>query len=140
MSDGSFGLALVEDMPGHIAPGILYVSEEYEIACHLCACGCGNPVYTPLGSAEWRFSDDEGRPSLEPSIGSWALPCRSHYWIWHGQIVWARDWSPNEVEAGRHLEHSVRSAYYAEQQATSLKPSIWSRLVALVRRVFRHKS
>jgi hypothetical protein len=111
MADASIRLELVEDMPGQFAPGILYVSEEYEIACHLCACGCGSPVYTPLDAAEWSFKNEGGKPSLRPSIGNWTLPCRSHYWIKSGRINWARNWSDNEVEAGRRAERKRRDAH-----------------------------
>ena len=51
-SELGFRLAMVEDMPENINPGVLYVSEEYEIACHRCACSCGSLVYTPLGPTE----------------------------------------------------------------------------------------
>lgn len=117
MTDASFGLALVEDMPDNIAPGILYVSEEYEIACHRCACGCGSLVYTPLGPTEWRFANINGKPSLKPSIGNWALQCRSHYWITRGRVQWAARWSEAQVLAGRKAEGDQREAYYRDKSA-----------------------
>jgi hypothetical protein len=55
-------------------------------AGHLCACGCGNKVVTPLDPAEWSFRDRSGLPTLFPSIGNWQLPCRSHYLITDGRI------------------------------------------------------
>ena len=42
-------LERVQYMPKQLSPGILYVSEKYSVAGHLCACGCGNKVITPLG-------------------------------------------------------------------------------------------
>jgi len=78
-------LELAEYIPEDLAPGVLYVSKEYETAVHLCACGCGEQVVTPLISSGWTFSDG---PTLAPSIGSFSLPCRSHYWIRNGETVW----------------------------------------------------
>jgi uncharacterized protein DUF6527 len=42
-------LERVKYLPRELAPVILYVSEEFGVAGHLCACGCGNKVVTPLG-------------------------------------------------------------------------------------------
>jgi hypothetical protein len=79
-------LQRVKYLPRDLAPGTLYVSEEFSVAGHLCACGCGNKVITPLAPAEWIFAERAGRPTLHPSIGNWQLPCRSHYVIANGQI------------------------------------------------------
>lgn len=123
-NDKRLSLALVEDMPNDIASGILYVSEEYEIACHRCPCGCGNLVYTPLGPTEWRFFDDGGKPSLKPSIGNWALPCRSHYWISGGQVLWASNWSNEQVSSGREAEIRLRNQYYEKKSAPKSEQGI----------------
>jgi Family of unknown function (DUF6527) len=48
-------LERVKYMPRELSSGILYISDEYAVAGHLCACGCGNKVITPLGTAEWAF-------------------------------------------------------------------------------------
>ena len=82
-------LERVQYIPKQLSPGILYVTERYSVAAHLCACGCGNKVVTPLGPVEWSLSENGDLPSLWPSIGNWQLPCRSHYIISHGQINWA---------------------------------------------------
>jgi hypothetical protein len=39
--------------------------------------------------------------SLNPSIGNWSLPCKSHYWIRKGQIRWARTFNDSEIAAVR---------------------------------------
>jgi Family of unknown function (DUF6527) len=82
----SIALRRVKYLPRELAPGILYVSEEFAVAGHLCACGCGNKIITPLGPSEWTFTERNGRPTLHPSVGNWQLPCRSHYIIDEGQI------------------------------------------------------
>ena len=91
---------------------------QYEAAVHLCACGCGLKVSTPLGPTEWSFRDSLEGPSLEPSIGNWEFPCRSHYWIQDGQVTWSVDWTREQVQDGRRVEEERRHAYY-----DSLKPS-----------------
>jgi len=82
-------LQRVHYMPKELEPGILYVSEEFDVAGHICACGCGNEVMTPLGPTEWSFAESSDGPSLTPSIGNWQLPCKSHYWISGGKIEWS---------------------------------------------------
>ena len=37
-------LERVQYIPKQLSPGILYVTERYSVAAHLCACGCGNKV------------------------------------------------------------------------------------------------
>jgi len=105
-------LARVQYIPKTLETGVLYVSEEFEAAVHLCACGCGLKVSTPLGPAEWSFRDSPNGPSLEPSIGNWQFPCRSHYWIQGGQVIWSETWTPAQVQAGHRAEERRRRAYY----------------------------
>lgn len=66
--------------------GKLYVSRRYRCAIHLCACGCGIETVTPLNAETgWTLTVDG---TLHPSVGNNQLPCRSHYWITEGRIVW----------------------------------------------------
>jgi hypothetical protein len=65
----------------------LYVSMEYKTAVHLCACGCGSKVVTPLGPHDWVLTFD-GTVTLRPSVGNGQLPCRSHYYIRSDRIDW----------------------------------------------------
>lgn len=125
-------LRRVEYIPRELAPGILYVSEEYAVAGHLCACGCGNKVITPLGPAEWIFSAQNGLPTLRPSIGNWQLPCRSHYVITDGQIHWAGQWSSAQIAAGRRAEEERRRAHYALLRG---KRGFWRRLLELISKI-----
>ncbi len=70
--------------------GVLYVSEKFQLAIHLCACGCKGETVTPLddGSKQWKLTRDVNGPTLRPSIGNQQWPCGSHYWITDGKIVW----------------------------------------------------
>ncbi len=102
----------VQFVPNVLEPGILYVSKEFEIAVHLCACGCGSKVKTPLGPVDWSLRESRNGPSLYPSIGNWQHECRSHYWIRNGKVVRAPQWTPEQIIAGREAEKGRRTAYY----------------------------
>lgn len=126
-------LRRVEFMPKVLEPGILYVSETYRTAAHLCACGCGEKIRTPLGPAEWSVNDGRGGPTLWPSVGNWQRPCRSHYVITDGVVHWARQWSDAEVRSGRKQEHVHRAAHFAARERAARRGSIWSWLKRLFR-------
>lgn len=113
-----FTLERVHYMPKQLQQGKLYFSEEYETAAHLCACGCGAKVRTPLCSTEWSLTESAKGPSLYPSIGNWQLPCRSHYWIKDGAVIWSDQWSEEEIQLGRQLEERRRQAYYSKPVST----------------------
>lgn len=80
----------VNIMPIQIEEGKLYISLLYGTAAHLCACGCGNKIVTPLNKNGWTLEYD-GRISLSPSIGNYELPCKSHYFIINNKIEWVKD-------------------------------------------------
>ena len=101
-------------MPRELEPGVLYVSDEFETAAHLCACGCGSKIRTPLGPTEWKLRETESGPSLYPSIGNWQLPCQSHYWIMKGETKWDIRWTTEEIIDGRRREMATREAYYKD--------------------------
>lgn len=105
-------LKRVHYMPKTLEPGILYASEEFSTAAHLCACGCGAKIRTPLRSTEWSLEETESGPSLWPSIGNWQQKCQSHYWIDQGEIKWSTKWTPEQIAAGRRIEEEQRQAYY----------------------------
>ena len=105
-------LQRVHYMPKELRPGVLYVSEEFGAAAHLCACGCGSKIRTPLGPTEWAFEETKSGPTLRPSVGNWQHACQSHYWIYQGEIVWSGKWTPEQIAAGRRGEERRRHAYY----------------------------
>jgi hypothetical protein len=122
----------VQYKPQNLAPGILYLAEEFGAVAHLCACGCGAIVRTPLDDTEWSLEQTEEGPSLNPSVGNWQEPCQSHYWIVRGKVIWAPKWSAEEINAGRRREQTRRSQYY---KALEKKPSrlrnVWKYLKSL---------
>lgn len=102
-------------MPAEFEAGILYVSKEFGIAGHLCACGCGNRIMTPLGAAEWAIKTKNDRISMWPSIGNGQLQCKSHYIIRNSKIIWCHsmtdDWTKTDLERAE----KKRKHYFNQQ-------------------------
>ena len=91
----------VDFIPEQLDEGILYVSIEYTTVAHLCCCGCRQEVSITISPTDWRLIFDGKTVSLEPSIGSWSLPCQSHYFVTRNRVAWAKKWSISEIDAGR---------------------------------------
>jgi len=129
-------------IPKDLEQGILYVSLEYGTACHLCPCGCGNKVVTPIGPTDWSFKEKKGEPSLYPSIGNWQFPCRSHYWIEGGHIIWSYQWTEEQILTGRQIEEKQRVEYYEKINQKERKfffiQSILDRLSETYQRFLKH--
>src|SRR2546421_6007834 len=93
-------------IPRELMPGVLYVSEEFGAAAHLCPCGCGSKIRTPLGPTEWALEETARGPTLYPSVGNWQHDCQSHYWIYEGEVKWADKWTPRQINLGRRGEEA----------------------------------
>lgn len=132
-------LQRVHYMPPQLEPGVLYVSEEFGTAAHLCACGCGAKIRTPLSPTEWSFKETKSGPTLRPSIGNWQRSCQSHYWIKSGEIIWSGKWTLEEIAAGKHAEEERRLAYYEDLQTKRLSfpQKSWNWLIRFWGRVTR---
>ena len=130
-----FRLESVRYIPADLEPGVLYVSKEFEIAIHLCACGCGTKIRTPLGPTEWSVKKTANGPNLDPSVGNWQEPCQSHYWIHRGEVKWADRWSQEQIAAGRRREQQRRAVFFEirgrERDDVFRKFSYW------IQRLFR---
>jgi hypothetical protein len=113
----------VETIPEAVEPGVLYVSMSLASAIHLCACGCGQEVITPLSPTDWKLYFDGENVSLEPSIGNWSFPCRSHYWIRGGKVRWSGSMSATEIEGGRFRDQQRKSDHYEHNNITREQPS-----------------
>ncbi|WP_374090133.1 DUF6527 family protein [Methylomicrobium lacus] len=127
-------LQKVHYMPQQLEPGILYVSYEFGTAAHLCACGCGAKIRTPLGPTEWSIEETSEGPSLWPSVGNWQQACKSHYVISRGEILWADRWSDKRIAAGRKQEQMLREEYYKAMYAS--KEGVLAKLLRWVMRFF----
>jgi hypothetical protein len=78
----------VYHVPDKMEEGVLYISREFRLANHLCACGCGIETVTPLGKDDWQITDSNGLVTLRPSIGNfrWENPYHAHYCITNNNI------------------------------------------------------
>ncbi|MBX3532346.1 MAG: hypothetical protein KF849_17210 [Rhizobiaceae bacterium] len=127
----TFRLEKVHHVPRELEPGVLYASDHYKIAVHLCACGCGSKVPVSLGPAGWTLTERAGWPTIRPSIGSGQLPCRSHYLITDGRVDWAPAMSAAQTRAVLGADHHRREAHIREAAYNSLW---WVRIWKMLRR------
>jgi hypothetical protein len=133
----------VEFIPEEIKERTLYVSCTHCTAIHKCCCGCGREVVTPLSPTGWQLTFDGKTVSLYPSIGSWSLPCQSHYFITKSKVTWAPKWNKKQIATGRTREARAKEIYYAKMQplsgaaealsdslpiSTKPKESLWQRI------------
>ncbi len=103
----------VEFIPDKLETDTLYISIPHRTAIHKCVCGCGVEVVTPISPTDWRITFDGETVSLFPSIGNWSYPCRSHYWIKRGKVIWAEDWSEEEIRDARNRARLRKPDYYS---------------------------
>lgn len=101
----------VKFIPDDLKERTLYISIKYSTAVHKCFCGCGREVVTPISPTAWRLIFDGKTVSLHPSIGSWNLPCQSHYFITRNKVVWAPAWTDRQIVRGREREARLRELY-----------------------------
>lgn len=107
----------VDEIPDDLAADRLYITLAFDTMAHLCACGCGQEIVTPLSPTDWSFSYNGESVSVHPSIGNWSHACRSHYVIRHGRIRWAGDWTDEQVAAGRARDRSAKARQFDELPA-----------------------
>ncbi len=113
----------VEFIPDELEEGTIYVSIRFATASHLCVCGCGNKVVTPIRPTDWKLIFDGKTISLEPSIGNWSLACQSHYWIRNNRVRWAAKWSQKRIDRGRSRDRRAKEAYFAGKESPRVNPS-----------------
>lgn len=139
MKQESFKHQFVEFIPEELQDGTLYISMRFATVAHLCACGCGTKVVTPLKPTDWKLTFDGKTITLDPSIGNWSFPCRSHYWIRNNRVRWAEDWSQSRIDANRAHDRWAKEKYFgvgevvaSAQQPQEQKPpekaSWWEKL------------
>jgi len=102
----------VDRVPSEIEEGVIYISTSVNTAVHLCPCGCGTEIVTPLDPSEWNFTYDGETISLHPSVGVWGAECKSHYWIKKNNIEWSRTYTDKEIEEVRNQERTENDDYY----------------------------
>jgi len=120
-----YRLKYVEHIPRDLDAGVLYVSKPFDTAAHLCACGCGTKIRTPLGPTDWHVKATRGGPTLSPSVGNWQEPCQSHYLIIKGEVIWARQWTKSEIREGREAEQRRAAAYFEGRNRRGVFRRAW---------------
>ena len=76
-------------IPKCLKPGKIYISDVDKWAVHLCACGCGFPVWMKIGiGGWWTMKNACGEIIVRPSTASLNMPCGSRYVITHNRIEW----------------------------------------------------
>src|SRR3954464_5841386 len=136
----------VEYVPETVEAGKLYISIPFKVAVHLCCCGCGVEVATPISPADWQVTFDGDTVSLWPSIGNWGLPCQSHYWIEHDRVVWAAAWTKQQIASARLRDERLLAQRFRPRtdatgtqgsrvRETVAKDSAWQK----VKRLFGHQ-
>jgi Family of unknown function (DUF6527) len=122
----------VEFMPDQLKDGILYVSMPFATVAHKCCCGCGHEVVTPLSPTDWKLIFDGQSVSLDPSIGNWSFPCKSHYWVRNGKIRWSTKWTQEEVDAGKAADRMAKQRYFGGRHEDAaqepVKRPFWHKL------------
>lgn len=116
----SYKHAFVYLLPDQLEEGVLYVCVQYATSAHKCFCGCGREVVTPIHPTKWRMTFDGAHVSLFPSVGSWSLPCRSHYVLKNGRVVWASTFSDEKIDAVRRRDFAAQESYFGRQVVPSV--------------------
>lgn len=116
----------VDAFPDALETGIFYISLGYDTCAHLCACGCGAEVVTPLSPAQWAFTYDGENITMQPSVGNWALDCGSHYVISRGRVRWVAQFSSDEIARNRVRDRAALEDYADTNIGTERRTAIQS--------------
>lgn len=114
----------VEAIPRDLTEGVLYVSRRFGTASHLCCCGCGTKIVTPLRPTEFELVDEGGAVSLYPSVGNWNHPCQSHYWIRRNVVIEAGRMTPAGIQRARDHDDALKRAYFSETRESWVSRAI----------------
>jgi hypothetical protein len=125
----SFIYQVVERVPKQPNAGVVYHSEEFEVAALLCACGCGHRVMLLVPDSH-QVTSEGGMATVRPSIAVCDAPCKSHYFITAGRV----EWLPAFSDA---LAASVMRGQIARHAEVDAKRRSWgSRVRAVIARAY----
>jgi hypothetical protein len=101
-----FSVEFVSFIPDTLVSGVLYICIEARLVAHLCPCGCGETVFTPLHPTEgWKLTYDGQSVSLSPSIGNFQQACCSHYYIINNCVKWCGNFQPKRKNKKKKKSH-----------------------------------
>jgi hypothetical protein len=124
----------VEFVPKVLEEGVVYISIPYGTIVHSCCCGCGEKVSTPLSPAQWSLTYDGERISLSPSVGSGALPCRSHYFISLNKVRWAAPLTMTQTSAALDRDRSALAEHLTPPPPEKHRAGWWDQVRGWFRR------
>lgn len=75
-------------IPNDLEEWVLYLSERYWLSKHKCFCWCGSDVVLTLDRWSHYIHFMDWTLTVSPSIGSFSIPCNSHYFIKNNTIEW----------------------------------------------------
>lgn len=112
----------VEAVPERLESCVLYVSIDFATAVHMCLCGCGQEVVTPLSPTDWKITFDGETVSLDPSVGNWSFDCQSHYWIRRNRVRWAGQMSEKQIAEVRASDRHLKAKYLGANRKPQYQP------------------
>ena len=133
-----FTPVFVDEIPSAPEHGRLYLSCRYRAAVHLCACGCGAKISTPLHPTGWQMTYNGESVSLRPSVGNWSEKCQSHYVIKNSRVLWAARLPRDKIRHIRALRKRELEDYYGIGKRPAAQPSshaegFWAKVWNLIR-------
>jgi len=108
---------LVGRIPAPMREGVIYHTEEFELAGLLCACGCGHRI-TLLVPDSHQVWEEGGYATIRPSIGVFDAPCKSHYFINAGSVQWLPAFTGTQAA-------KIMQAQIARHVSRDAKPASW---------------
>lgn len=133
----------MDDLPHtcEMEEDIVYVSFEDNVSKHLCMCGCGELIVTPISPVEWSLVYN-GRYSLSPSIGNWQLPCKSHYFITDEKVEMSYQFTDSKIKAvqkrdNRDLEKQTKNFNGISSKEKNKTKIFFTFLINLIRKIFK---
>lgn len=140
MRETKFTYRAVERIPKQLTGGIVYHSEEFELAALLCACGCGHRVMLLVPDSH-RVSSHGGLATVRPSIAVCDAPCKSHYVISAGEVEWLPAFS-NAVassvmrkQIARHVAQDAKRRPLGKKVLAAIT-GVYSKLKSVFRAIF----
>lgn len=121
----------VDRIPNQLREGVVYHTQEFEIAALLCACGCGHRI-TLLVPDSHQVTDENGLATIRPSIGVFDAECKSHYVITGGEVDWLPAFTP--AQASKIMQRQISRHVEADKSRRSWISRAWA---ALQRMAFR---
>ncbi|WP_230951925.1 DUF6527 family protein [Burkholderia cepacia] len=71
-------------------------------------------VVTPLTPTDWTLTFNGEAISLWPSVGSWNLPCQSHYEIRQNKVIDGGPWDNAKNDSEQRRDRTAKQKFYAQ--------------------------